>query len=75
MSEKMILRNNNNLPLKSFSIVFNPLFDEFDGLYDRYILYPVEKKLLMNIPTNKLNIKGLHTTYTNRTDGMYENQK
>jgi hypothetical protein len=75
MSEKMIMRNNGNIPLASFSIIFNPIFGEFDSLYDRYILYPAEKKLLMNIPTNELNIMGLHTTYTNRTDGMYENQK
>lgn len=75
MSEKMIRSNNGNIPIASFSIVFNPLFDEFDDLFDRYILYPVEQKLFMNIPTSKLNIKGLHTTYTNRTDGIYENQK
>jgi hypothetical protein len=75
MSEKMIQRNNWGNLLVSYSIIFNPLFDKFDNLYDRYILYPAEKKLFMNIPTNELNIVGLHTTYTNRTDGMYENQK
>jgi hypothetical protein len=75
MSEKMIQRNNGAIPLVSYSIIFNPLFDEFDSLYDRYILYPVEKKLLMSISTNELNIVGIHTTYTNRTDGIYENQK
>lgn len=75
MSERMIQQNNGTIPIVSYSIIFNPLFDEFDNLYDRYILYPVEKKLLMSIPTNELNIVGLYTTYTNRTDGIYENQK
>ena len=75
MSEKMIQRNNGNIPLASYSLVFNPLFDEFDGLYERYILYPVEQDIFTKIPTSEINITGLHTTYTNRTDGMYENQK
>ncbi len=56
MSEKMILRNNGNIPLTSFSIVFNPLFDEFNNIY-RYILYPADGKVLKNLSTRELHIK------------------
>jgi hypothetical protein len=74
MSEKMILRNNGNTPLASFSLIFNPLFGEFNNIY-RYILYPIDGKVLKNFPTRELHIAGMHTSYANRTDGMYEDQK
>lgn len=38
---KMIRHNNGDTPIASFSLVFNPLIDEFENI-DRCILYPFD---------------------------------
>lgn len=74
MAEKMIQRNNSNTPIASFSIEFNPLFGEFQD-FDRYVLYPEEWWVFNTLSTKELYIVGMHTTYKNKTNGEYEDQK
>lgn len=74
MSEKMIKRNNGNLPITSFSMIFHPLFWEFQDLY-RYILYPEEWSVFNTLSTKELHIVGMHSTYGGQTNGVYEDEK
>lgn len=74
MVEKMIQRNNDNVPIALFSIELNPLFWEFQDFY-RYILYPWEWDVFNSLSTKELSIIGMHTSYKNKSNGVYEDQK
>lgn len=74
MAQKMIQRNNNDTPIASLSIEFNPLFWEFQDLY-KYVLYPEEWGVLNTLSTKELYIVDIHTTYKNKTSWEYEDQK
>lgn len=59
--DKMVRRNNGDIPLASLSLIFNPKFYEF-GSIDRYITDPRIFPIINNFPTQELSIDGLKNT-------------
>ena len=74
ITNKMIQRNNIDIPLASFSLWFHPLFDEFKWI-EKIIFEPEHAKILKQIPTKELNINGIHTTYKGDVHWVYEDEK